>query len=171
MIRQGLLGLCLGLAAVTFADAGFWSVPAHDSVAEETDETTDSETVDVPVEYGVDVSFPIHHPMVSTNYAWLPHNTDPAAATPKKLQDMVVQPLGDRETFYKNFIDGCVESFGSRGRRCIQNESDRVAMSLRQPQSMQVRVAFVNGSAFLIHLCRLLTKPLPPELYQSWFQE
>ena len=126
-------------------DAGFWSAAGHDSV-EETDSATPAK--DVPVEYGVDVSFPMHHNFVSTNYAWLPHNTDTNAVTPRKLQDMPIQPLGDRETFYKKFLDGCVEAFGSRGRRCIQNESDRVAMSLRQPQSMQVRFLRRNGLSF-----------------------
>ena len=89
------------------------------------------------MEYGVDVSFPIHYAHVSTNYAWLEHNVDSTKQTPRQYEEMVVQPLGDRESFYKNFIDGCREKFGAKGSRCTSNELDRIAMSLRQPKSMQ----------------------------------
>jgi len=92
-------------------------------------------------EYGVDVSFPIHHHFVSTNYPWLPHNVDPANnPTPPEFRDMPLQPLGNREAAYEEFIQGCVEKWGSKGKgRCLGTERDRIAMSLRQPQSMQVR--------------------------------
>jgi hypothetical protein len=94
----------------------------------------------VPVEYGVDVSFPMHYAKVSDNYAWLPHNMDPVHNdVPPEYKDKVVQPLGDRQAFYEEFIDGCKEKWGSKGaRRCESNEADRIAMTLRQPQSMQV---------------------------------
>jgi prolyl 4-hydroxylase len=96
------------------------------------------EAVDKPVSYGVDVSFPIHYNHVSDNYAWLPHNVDPQNhPTPDKYKDMPVQPLGDRQSFYNDFINGCVEHFGTKGRRCLETERDRYEMSLRQPQSMQ----------------------------------
>ena len=52
--------------------------------------------------------------------------------------DQVIQPLGNREKFYENFLDACVKHYGAKGTRCIANENDRIAMSLRQPQSMQV---------------------------------
>jgi hypothetical protein len=35
-------------------------------------------------DYGVDVSFPIHHLEVSDNYAWLPHNLDSSLPVPGK---------------------------------------------------------------------------------------
>jgi hypothetical protein len=89
---------------------------------------------DEPVEYGVDISFPIHHRQPSDNYPWLPSSKE----------GMAVQPLGDRQAFYKNYIDGCVKTFGNKSRRCETNENDRVAMSLRQPQSMQVRYSFIK---------------------------
>jgi hypothetical protein len=64
--------------------------------------------------YGVDVSFPIHH-------HWTESST----------------PLNDeRKVVYENFMDGCRKKYGSRGKLCDETENDRIAMSLRQPQSM-----------------------------------
>ncbi|CAB9501183.1 Protein phosphatase 1 regulatory subunit 12A [Seminavis robusta] len=90
------------------------------------------------VEYGVDVSFPIHHRKVSDNFAWLPHNQDPAHhKTPKQFEEMVVSPLPGREEMYLDFIKSCEKAFGGRASRCRMTEQDRIDMSLRQPQSMQ----------------------------------
>ena len=90
------------------------------------------------VEYGVDVSFPIHQRDVSNNYPWLPHNADPANhPTPREYQDMSLQPLGDRRAAYDEFLQGCKEFYGRKGQACIQTEIDRIEMNLRQPQSMQ----------------------------------
>ena len=101
-------------------------------------EDTEPQTRDEPVSYGVDVSFPMHYPTVTNNYATLPHNVDPVHnPTPREYEDMVVQPLGDRQSFYDDFVAGCVKHFGKKGKRCIETERDRVEMSLRQPQSMQ----------------------------------
>jgi len=66
--------------------------------------------------YGVDVSFPIHNENVS----------------PVKNN-----PLGDRAAAYEEFIEGCRAFYGKKADRCDQTEKDRIAMSLRQPQSMQ----------------------------------
>jgi hypothetical protein len=90
------------------------------------------------VEYGVDVSFPMHHFFLSTNYPWLPHNVNPTIETPPEYVDMPLQPLGNRQQFYDDFLQSCVEHFQGKGDRCYQSEMDRIAMSLRQPQSMQV---------------------------------
>jgi len=90
------------------------------------------------VEYGVDVSFPIHHRQISDNYAWLPHNVDPSIPTPERYKDMVVQPLPGREELYQDFVKTCEDAFGRKGSRCRLTEQDRIDMSLRQPQSMQV---------------------------------
>eukprot|EP00591_Stephanopyxis_turris_P013528 CAMPEP_0195511534 /NCGR_PEP_ID=MMETSP0794_2-20130614/3819_1 /TAXON_ID=515487 /ORGANISM="Stephanopyxis turris, Strain CCMP 815" /LENGTH=456 /DNA_ID=CAMNT_0040639151 /DNA_START=95 /DNA_END=1462 /DNA_ORIENTATION=- len=88
--------------------------------------------------YGVDVSFPIHHATVSTNYAELPHNVDPANhGTPAKFVDMPIQPLGDRQTIYDGLIKGCHEQYKGRERLCDSTERDRIAMNMRQPRSMQ----------------------------------
>ena len=92
--------------------------------------------IDIPVEYGIDVSFPMHYPTVTTNYAHLPHNLDPSLPTPPQYKDMPIQPLGNRQAFYDDFVNGCVEHFGKKGQRCLETEHDRVEMSLRQPQSM-----------------------------------
>lgn len=93
---------------------------------------------EVPVEYGADVSFPSQHKNVTTNYPWLEHNTDHSSTMPKEYEGMVLQPLGERQTFYDNYIQGCIDHFGpKKAARCRQNEADRVAMTLRQPMSMQ----------------------------------
>lgn len=93
------------------------------------------------VQYGVDISFPMQHNFASTNYAWLPHNVDPSIPTPEQYKGMPVQPLGDRQAAYDEFINGCIEKFGGKKKggadRCRYSERDRIAMSLRQPRSMQ----------------------------------
>jgi hypothetical protein len=62
--------------------------------------------------YGVDVSFPIHHEKISTNYAWLPHNLDEDVETPKEYEGMPVQYLGKRQEWYDEFMMGCHEHYG-----------------------------------------------------------
>ena len=64
---------------------------------------------------------------------------DPANnPTPDEYKDMPIQPLGNRQAIYDEFLDGCVKTFGpSKGLKCMSNERERIAMSLRQPQSMQ----------------------------------
>jgi hypothetical protein len=127
--------LLLAVVVSPTATAGSWSA----TVPNDNEDTP--KKADEPVEYGVDVSFPIHHRQPSDNYPWLP--------TPK--EGMAIQPLGDRQTFYKNYIDGCTKAFGSKARRCETNENDRVAMSLRQPQSMQVRYSLSRVCQRLPH--------------------
>ena len=87
-------------------------------------------------DYGVDISFPMHHREISTNYAWLKHNRELNAVTPSEYENMALQPLGNREAFYQDFIEGCIKANGAMGGRCVSSELDRVAMTLRQPQSM-----------------------------------
>merc|ERR1719437_333978 len=88
-------------------------------------------------EYGVDVSFPMHYDGVSTNYAWLPHNVDPANnPVPNEYKNMPIQPLGDRQKAYDDLVDGCMKHYGKQGRACKSVERDRIEMSLLQPQSM-----------------------------------
>jgi hypothetical protein len=89
------------------------------------------------VEYGVDISFPMHHINVSTNYPWLPHNVDPSLPTPPEYVGMPIQPLGDRQTFYQELLKSCEEHFGPKG-DCLGGEIERLEMSQRQPQSMKV---------------------------------
>jgi hypothetical protein len=88
-------------------------------------------------DYGMDISFPMAHASVSTNFPWLPHNVDPSIETPEEYKGMPLQPLSDRQAFYENYMKGCVDTFEGKGERCIENERERVAMNLRQPQSMK----------------------------------
>jgi prolyl 4-hydroxylase len=127
--------LAIVLQAPTPCRAGYWSAETEEDGSEKPKLVKQSE--EVPVEYGVDVSFPIHHKAASTNYPWLPHNQDSSSPTPSQYRDMPIQPLGDKEAFYNNFVDSCVKHFGNKGKRCIQTERDRISMALRQPQSMQ----------------------------------
>ena len=125
--------LLVGLLKV---EAGFWTKGDSRKATETEEVITPSQ--DAPkVEYGVDVSFPMHYASVSTNYDWLPHNRDPNFPTPREYDDMPVQPLGNRQKFYQDFLQSCKDHFGIKGMRCTHNELDRIAMSLRQPQSMQ----------------------------------
>jgi hypothetical protein len=64
--------------------------------------------------YGVDVSFPMHSNQIIS-------------------ED---NPLGDRQALYDNFIQGCMDYYSPKGQACLQVEADRIAMSVRQPQSM-----------------------------------
>ncbi len=98
-----------------------------------------------PVEYGVDVSFPIHRAKVSTNYPWLPHNVDPENnPTPDEYKDMPIQYLGNVQERYEEFMDGCRKHYRTRPRACDQTERDRVAMSLRQVSNILPVVVSTN---------------------------
>jgi hypothetical protein len=104
------------------------------------------------VEYGVDVSFPMHHPNVSTNYENLPHNTAPAGhPTPSMFKDIPIQPLGDRQAVYTSFMKGCTDTFSAE--ECWDFESGRLEMSLRQPASMVNYTALVGSLS--VYKCNL----------------
>lgn len=128
---------------------------------------------DEPVEYGADVSWPMQHVEVSTNYPWLEHNVDPSVPVPRKYEDMVPQPLGDRQTFYKDYMQGCLDKNGKKGKRCTQTEIDRIEMTLRQPQSMQnyvswgsiVSKADADKNRFDISIFRLSLTPFRIRLF------
>src|SRR5688572_19413930 len=94
--------------SLNFSVEAFWTGSKND---ESSSEGTDTKSVDEPLEYGVDVSFPIHYNGVSKNYPWLEHNLDPTVETPKEYKDMVIQPLGDRQSFYNNYLQGCIDKF------------------------------------------------------------
>jgi len=68
---------------------------------------------DEPVEYGVDVSFPMQYEKITNNYPWLEHNTDPSLPVPEEYEGMVLQPLGDKRTMYDNYLEGCKKHFGN----------------------------------------------------------
>jgi len=93
---------------------------------------------DEPVEYGVDVSSPVHRYKISNNYPWLPHNVDPKNnPTPPEYEGMPIQWLGNKQEEYDKMIAGCSKLYPKPKRICLQSELDRVDMGLRQPSSMQ----------------------------------
>ena len=63
---------------------------------------------------GVDVSYPIHSSQTISN-----------------------NPLGDKNLWYENLIEGCRKSCNRCPAACTQTENDRIMMNRRQPQSMQ----------------------------------
>lgn len=82
------------------------------------------------------MSFPMHHGSVSTNYHWLSHNVDPSIPIPDEYKEMPIQRMGEKQSFYNQLIQGCVDHYGDKGFRCTLNEKDRIRMTLRQPKSM-----------------------------------
>lgn len=82
----------------------------------------------------------MHHDRVSTNYPWLPHNMDPSLPVPDAYKDMPLQPLGDVQSRYDNYIQGCVDFYNKhkspKGQRCIDGERQRIQMTLTQPASV-----------------------------------
>lgn len=78
-------------------------------------------------DYGVDISFPIHHASVSANFPWLQNSHN---------STQPLQVLGDRQSFYDDFLRGCRQK---DGRSCDEAESFRIETNLKQPSSMVVR--------------------------------
>ncbi len=144
---QLFLPLCLSLGLPRYAQS---STSVHETIIfhESQVESSDASSQDI-VEYGVDVSYPMHHAHVSENYPWLPHNVDPNVPSPPEYNDMPLQPLGDRQKFYNNLLKDCEEHFNKnskgtgRGDRCREGEKQRIEMALRQPRSMQVSYTMI----------------------------
>ena len=79
----------------------------------------------------------MHHIKVSDNYPDLAHNQDPSLPIPDEYKDMPLQPLGNKQKQYDDYVQGCVHHYGEKkGARCYMNERERIAMTLRQPKSM-----------------------------------
>lgn len=77
----------------------------------------------------------IHYTLITTSTTL---SVDPSNnPTPPQFQNQPLQPLGDKDTWYKGYLQGCVDHYGDKGQRCVNNERERVEMSLRQPQSMK----------------------------------
>ena len=93
-----------------------------------------------PPDYGVDSSYPMHHPSIINNYPWLPHNVDQSLPTPPEYSNVPINPLGSGPTErYNHYIQGCVDFYnanGNKGERCRHGEKDRIEMTLRQPASV-----------------------------------
>lgn len=102
--------------------------------------------------YGADVSFPMHQDHVTTNYDWLPHNTLPQLyKSPEGYVTMPIQPLGNRQEAYSEYIRGCIEFYEIHGRKCLDTERDRINRNKRQPQSM-VNYTHEVGTILLLRL-------------------
>lgn len=91
--------------------------------------------------YGFDVSFPMlgKVPKVSTNYPWLQHNVDPENnPMPEQYKDMPIQPLGDRQSFYNEYIQGCRDYWKEDGKDhlCDEYEIQRLEHNTDQIPSM-----------------------------------
>jgi len=88
-------------------------------------------------DYGTDVSFPIHHAQIKDG------------------------PIGDRSKIYKHYMDGCRKLYDGtkKAGSCDEGEEGRIAMNLRQAQSVVVRL--------LIYPCNQLSQRIanrPPIL-------
>lgn len=83
----------------------------------------------------------MHHHQVSTNYPWLSHNEHPSTPVPGPYQNMPLQPLGNIEQRYKKFMDDCYTYYETKqagqGMACNRTDYERIALTLRQPQSMR----------------------------------
>ena len=69
--------------------------------------------------YGVDVSFPVHYTRLVPD------------------EHLGQDFLHSRQKLYDDFMDGCRQHYSSNAKACDITEEDRVAMSVRQPASMQ----------------------------------
>ena len=53
-----------------------------------------------------------------------------------KVLDASQNPLGDKQQEFEDYLNGCVDYYEVKGKRCRSNEEDRIRMSLRQPKGM-----------------------------------
>jgi hypothetical protein len=150
-----LLLLLLATTSTTTLALNLWGNDNNSEVASDTTTTTTDAAAQAQAQhnqpinsfsqptYGVDISFPIHHTSISTNYAWLPHNNphllSQSHPTPSEYQNMPIQYLGNKQAEYDAMIDACEAHYSSTGPNsvCKITEADRVEMSKRQPASMQ----------------------------------
>ena len=120
-----------------FGEEGYKRVLVE-AFGEELDENGQSASFP-KIEYGVDLSYPIHNAKTSSNFDWLPHNIDPENnAVPANYRDMPVQYFGDKQSLYDESMQGCRDFYSHVAYVCDQTEKDRIQMNLRQPKSMQV---------------------------------
>mmetsp|Transcript_8455 Transcript_8455/g.18565 ORF Transcript_8455/g.18565 Transcript_8455/m.18565 type:complete len:520 (-) Transcript_8455:568-2127(-) len=121
-----------------------------------------------PFKYGVDISYPMQSRRVSVNYNGM-HTGNPGIeaetkdfsdsfidALPRDVSLQPPQPLGNRQSFYEDYMQGCRDFYNkegrfseeeedvventlrdkSRGVACDSVEYDRVVMSAAQPKSV-----------------------------------
>jgi hypothetical protein len=98
----------------SYFDLGSWFAEASNN-----HKTDDARTADIDKHnYGVDISFPVHHHQIS-------EHSDPLTAELKRQ-------------LYKDFMKGCETKYSSKANACRYNERDRIDMNLNQPGSMFV---------------------------------
>ena len=111
-------------------------------------------------EYGVDISFPIHHHTVSQNYQ---HST--TYPTPGSNSTEPFQPFGNRQGIYDQFLEGCIKEYDyhTGNGECIAYEQDRINQNLRQPKSMKnyTSTGFTNVK---------IPEEIKGMLYEFWIQ-
>ena len=109
---------------------------ASEMLVEQEEEGASSE--DNQVEYGVDVSFPIHNVHISENHA-VKQFFDSTDLLSNDQDDLkIVQPLGDRQIFYETFLQGCRDFHYTNGKLCDNAEEERLTNNRDQPQTMMV---------------------------------
>lgn len=97
-----------------------------------------------PSNYGVDISWPIQHGKVSINFPWLLHNADPHNPIPAEYKDMPIQPLGDRQKKYDEFMQGCYDHHKEAAHMCDETEEGRFNQCLTQPPQMTVSLTTLS---------------------------
>jgi hypothetical protein len=90
--------------------------------------TTTILAAETETSYGVDVSFPQHHPRVVVPGSGSSGDGYGDASSSSLLL------LPGRQDFYDAFLESCRHHDDHDA--CDENENDRIAMNLRQPQSM-----------------------------------
>ena len=88
------------------------------------------------VEYGVDVSYPIHQSQVTTVTTTSSTTSSTSSSTGSSSGESL---LPNRQKFYDQQIQGCRNYYSTKSHRCDDNEYSRIAMNIQQPRTMQVR--------------------------------
>ena len=112
--------------------AGCWlsKYPCHGTELL-TEATLQAEIIqeDQVLQYGVDVSFPMHHSPSADKHDAHTKNDD-------SDKTLIEQFTRDRlDYYYNNFFQGCLDAFGEDP--CLRSEKERIEMSQRQPATMK----------------------------------
>ncbi|CAB9510807.1 Ankyrin Repeat [Seminavis robusta] len=106
---------------------------------------------EVPLKYGVDVSFPMHHIPSSFSASSCKYTEENRVCKTTPLTKFAQDRL---DYYHYNFLKGCKAAFGED---CLRSEKERIEMAHRQPQTMK---NMTSGLGF-----RKLR--LPPEVFES----
>jgi hypothetical protein len=132
--------LLLFLVFSAMADASRLRSPSNEDPVVNESASSEAEEIELGVtrgNYGADISWPMHHSRVSTNFAWLPHNVDPVNnPIPEEYIGMPIQPLGDRQKAYEEFMQRCRIAAKDKAEMCNYYERGRVDENLEQSARM-----------------------------------